>query len=147
MSKFLIESEIKLEHINGSRPRYKTVDGVKVCEYDRLHIGQKAGARPWLSALSPDPDRTLYWFMLGVKNVILVYDPTESRLYVNPKAGAQAQEYIKAYKRLFNVQETVEVEGLPTADRSRTGGGRKVETIEDLARAALARADKIDIDL
>lgn len=152
--KFLKEDEITLAHINGVRARYKTfIDdkGVeqKTKHYDRLYLGTSRNKYTWLESLEPGApdDKVYYWFMLGNKNIVFVHDQGAGRLWYNKKVGAQAREYLAAYKRIYNIpnEACIGVDFLPTHEPSRGAGGA-VDSVQALARAALTRAGNIEID-
>ena len=134
----LTRNEMNLTHF-ASRKRYikdETGQVVKT-RYDRLLIGLRVAGRDWLESHYDDADAIVNTFMLGDKNIVFTYKKGDRVMYVNRKAGAQAMEYAH-YWAEQNDCEMVFVDDLPTAVHTRTGGGKKVETMDDLIEKSLA---------
>lgn len=134
----LLRQNMTLEHF-GSRKRYiKDESGRTVgTKYDRLLVGLRVAGRNWLESHYNNQDDIITIFMLGDKNVVFTYRKGDSVMYVNRKAGAQALEYAH-YWADNNGCEMVFVDDLPTAIHTRTGGGKKVESMDDLIEKSLA---------
>lgn len=133
----LTRQNMNLSHFSA-RKRYIKNDAGEVVEtrYDRLLVGLRVAGRPWLESHYDDPDAIVTTFMLGDKNIVFTYKKLDRVMYVNRKAGAQAMEYAH-YWADSNDCEMVFVDDLPTAVHTRTGGGRKVESMDDLIEKAL----------
>lgn len=134
----LTRNQMNLTHFS-SRKRYIKDESGQVVEtrYDRLLIGLRVAGRDWLASHYDNQDDIVTTFMLGDKNIVFTYRKGDSVMYVNRKAGAQAMEYAH-YWADKNYCEMVFVDDLPTAVHTRTGGGRKVESMEDLIEKSLA---------
>lgn len=134
----LTRDQMNLTHFS-SRKRYIKDESGQVVEtrYDRLLIGLRVAGRDWLASHYDNQDDIVTTFMLGDKNIVFTYRKGDSVMYVNRKAGAQAMEYAH-YWADKNYCEMVFVDDLPTAVHTRTGGGRKVESMEDLIEKSLA---------
>lgn len=134
----LTRDQIKLSHFS-SRPRYrKDEDGNAIGKYyDRLLVGLRVAGRDWLESHYDNQDDVVTTFMLGDKNVVFTYHKGDSVMFVNRKAGVQAMEYAHYWADNNNC-EMVFVDDLPTAIHTRTGGGHKVESMEDLIEKSLA---------
>ena len=128
----LTRDQMNLTHFS-SRKRYIKDESGEVVEtkYDRLLIGLRVAGRDWLESHYDDPEAIVTTFMLGDKNIVFTYRKGDSVMYVNRKAGAQAMEYAH-YWADKNYCEMVFVDDLPTAIHTRTGGGKKVESMDDL---------------
>lgn len=134
----LTRDQMNLTHFS-SRKRYIKDESGEVVEtkYDRLLIGLRVAGRDWLESHYDDPEAIVTTFMLGDKNIVFTYRKGDSVMYVNRKAGAQAMEYAH-YWADKNYCEMVFVDDLPTAIHTRTGGGKKVESMDDLIEKSLA---------
>lgn len=134
----LTRDQMNLTHFS-SRKRYIKDESGQVVEtrYDRLLIGLRVAGRDWLASHYDNQDDIVTTFMLGDKNIVFTYRKGDSVMYVNRKAGAQAMEYAH-YWADNNDCEMVFVDDLPTAIHTRTGGGRKVESMDDLIEKSLA---------
>lgn len=129
------------------RKRYIKDESGKVTEtrYDRLLIGLRPAGREWLESHYAG-DEPVTVFMLGNKNVVFAHRPGDDVVYVNSKAGAQAQEYTTFYierlKSEKNIEARIEkVDDFPTQVIQRTGGVSSLDeaiatacnrTVEDL---------------
>lgn len=134
----LTRDQINLTHF-ASRKRYIKDESGQVVEtkYDRLLIGLRVAGRDWLESHYDNQDDIVTTFMLGDKNIVFTYRKGDSVMYVNRKAGSQAMEYAH-YWADKNDCEMVFVDDLPTAIHTRTGGGKKVESMDDLIEKSLA---------
>lgn len=134
----LTRDQMNLTHFS-SRKRYIKDESGEVVEtkYDRLLIGLRVAGRDWLESHYDDPEAIVTTFMLGDKNIVFTYRKGDSVMYVNRKAGSQAMEYAH-YWADNNGCEMVFVDDLPTAIHTRTGGGKKVESMDDLIEKSLA---------
>ena len=134
----LTRNEMNLTHF-ASRKRYIKDETGQVVEtrYDRLLVGLRVAGRDWLESHYDDADAIVTTFMLGDKNIVFTYKKGDRVMYVNRKAGTQAMEYAH-YWAEQNDCEMVFVDDLPTAVHTRTGGGKKVETMDDLIEKSLA---------
>lgn len=134
----LTRDQMNLTHFS-SRKRYIKDESGQVVEtkYDRLLIGLRVAGRDWLASHYDNQDDIVTTFMLGDKNIVFTYRKGDSVMYVNRKAGAQAMEYAH-YWADHNYCEMVFVDDLPTAIHTRTGGGKKVESMDDLIEKSLA---------
>ena len=134
----LTRDQMNLTHFS-SRKRYIKDESGEVVEtkYDRLLIGLRVAGRDWLESHYDNQDDIVTTFMLGDKNIVFTYRKGDSVMYVNRKAGAQAMEYAH-YWADKNYCEMVFVDDLPTAIHTRTGGGKKVESMDDLIEKSLA---------
>ncbi len=134
----LTRDQMNLTHFS-SRKRYIKDESGQVVEtrYDRLLIGLRVAGRDWLASHYDNQDDIVTTFMLGDKNIVFTYRKGDSVMYVNRKAGAQAMEYAH-YWADKNYCEMVFVDDLPTAIHTRTGGGKKVESMDDLIEKSLA---------
>lgn len=124
------------------RKRYIKDETGQVCgtKYDRLLIGLRPAGRPWLESHYTG-DEPVMVFMLGDKNVVFAHRAGDAIVYVNNRAGVQAQEYIKFYiSRLESEKgihaDTVAVEDFPTNVSTRTGG---VDSLDAAIAAACGR--------
>lgn len=133
----LTRDQMNLTHFS-SRKRYIKDESGQVVEtkYDRLLIGLRVAGRDWLASHYDNQDDIVTTFMLGDKNIVFTYRKGDSVMYVNRKAGTQAMEYAH-YWADKNYCEMVFVDDLPTAIHTRTGGGKKVDSMEDLIEKSL----------
>lgn len=134
----LTRDQMNLTHFS-SRKRYIKDESGEVVEtrYDRLLIGLRVAGRDWLASHYDNQDDIVTTFMLGDKNIIFTYRKGDSVMFVNRKAGAQAMEYAHYWADKNDCEMTF-VDDLPTAVHTRTGGGHKVESMEDLIEKSLA---------
>ena len=139
----------------SSRPRYDkiteddgTVRSVKV-GYDRFCIGVLVGAKqketeeykyPFLRGKYGDDDIVTI-FNLGHKNLVFAHKDGDSVIKVNKNIRSQAVEYVKFYARAVRKkvgEVTLEfVDDFPTSEIVRSGGGRKVDSLEALINKAI----------
>ncbi len=128
------------------RKRYiknKETGAVESTAYDRLLIGLRPAGRAWLESHYTG-DEPVTVFMLGVQNVVLCHRAGDSVVYVNRKAGAQAQEYVKFYIERLQVEKGITattelVDDLPTQTITRTSTGG-VDSLDAAIAAACARS-------
>lgn len=136
------------------RPRYvKEVgdDGVVRSVkrgFDRFTIGVLVGGKneageylyPFLRGKYNDADIVTI-FNLGYKNLVFAHKDGDSVIKVNKNIGSQAVEYVKFYARAVRDkigEVTLEyVDDFPTQVITRSGGTRKVDSLEALINKAI----------